>query len=215
MKSHNHQAIDTEEGRGENDEPNNDDRWAVIWAALIIYWAIDAVVTFVVALAAFIASIVVKIIIAKQVDTDDEKNCDNANTIFLISLTILLVRFIDMILGCCTIGCWFCSSNNADSDRQMVPHIRNCIIISTGQCFLALANIVLGIIGLVSEGTDCVGSVVTIVFAALLIMDSCFEMTIWIGAYIIRINQDKAQIPKIVDKIMPNCLVRWAQRTRL
>mmetsp|Transcript_1608 Transcript_1608/g.1750 ORF Transcript_1608/g.1750 Transcript_1608/m.1750 type:complete len:210 (-) Transcript_1608:125-754(-) len=202
-----------EAGGGEDEQAiSNDDRWALIWSALIIYWAIDALTIFVIALASLIASI---IFMAATAASNDEKPCKIAGIMFILSLIIFLTRFIDMVLGCCTIGCWFCRNKTDTDGREMIPHIRNCIIIGTTQALLSLANIVLGIVGLTSEGTACAGSVVTIVFAVLLIMDAGFEMFIWIGAYFIRINQDKAPIPPIVDKIIPNCLARWARRTRL
>jgi len=201
-----------EDGGVQEEQPSNDERWSVIWAALIIYWSIDAVTVFFLALGGLIVSIIFKVVLSTG---DEENRCDNANTMFIISLVIFFIRMVDMVLGCCTIGCWFCSRSKEINDRQLIPHIINCIIVGTAQCLLSLGNIVLGIIGLVSEGTDCAGSIISIVFAVLLIMDSAFEMFIWIGAYFIRINQDKATIPPIVDRIIPNCLVRWARRTRL
>ena len=111
-------AKNMEEGGGHGEQPSNDERWSVIWAALIIYWSIDAVTAFFLALAGLLASIVIKVVLATH---DDEHRCDNANIMFLISLVIFCIRLVDMVLGCCTIGCWFCHRTTEIHDRQLIP----------------------------------------------------------------------------------------------
>mmetsp|Transcript_24714 Transcript_24714/g.25138 ORF Transcript_24714/g.25138 Transcript_24714/m.25138 type:complete len:232 (-) Transcript_24714:263-958(-) len=189
----------------------NDERWSLIWAALIIYWAMDALAVFFLALFSLVASIVFK----AASSSDNGSQCEVATIMFYLSLVIFLTRLIDMTLGCCTIGSWFCRKNTGNDDRQLIPHIRNCIIICTTQGVLSLVSIVYGIIGLTTEGSACAGSAISIVFSVLLILDAGWEMFIWIGAYFLRINQHNAPIPPIVDKMIPGFLASWARRTRL
>ena len=167
---------------------------------------------FLIAFVSLIVSVIFKVSTASD---EDDGQCEVANTMFILSLMIFLTRLIDMVLGFCTVGCWFCRNNTDNDDRGLIPHIRNCIIISIGQGLLSLANIVLRVIGLTSEGLACAGSIISIVFAVLLIMDSGFEMFVWIGAYFVRINQHNAPIPPIVDKIIPDCLMSFARRIKL
>ena len=127
---------------------------------------------------------------------------------------MFVTRFADMVIGICMVGCWCCGSQ-ATKERRLLPHIRNCIIVCSLQCVLSLGSIITAIVGFVESGSECVGSIVSIVFACLLAAEAAGELFIWCGAYGMRLNQHKAPIPPIVDRVVPEFLFEWARRSKM
>ena len=111
----------------------NDERWRFVWGALILYWAMDAILVFVFALVAFLVTLVVFLAAPSE--------CSTASIVFTLSALLFVTRFVDMVLGCCTVGGWvLCRSgggNNSGREKQLLPHIRHCIAICVAQCILS------------------------------------------------------------------------------
>ena len=190
---------------------DNDDRWSLVWHALIIYYTFDSIFAFFLSLASFIANLIYHAIVSAA----GPSACPVSQIMFILSGVTFATRFIDMVLGCCTLGCWCCGGGDAKRDRALLGHIRNCILICGAQCGLALASIVVAIYGMVQFGEECMGSIVSIVFALLLLADAGWELFIWIGAYWMRLNQHQIAIPKMVDNLIPTFLYDWARKHRL
>jgi len=145
--------------------PSNDERWSLIWIVLVVYWAIDALLVFLLAFVSFIVSV--------AFFAATTSSCSVTGIMFLFSSLIFITRLFDLVIGCCTIGFWFCGTPGSDQeDRRLLPHIRNCIVICGLQCLFSFLIIVTGIVGLVTDTNDCPGASVSIVFAFLLLLDA-------------------------------------------
>lgn len=199
---------------------SNDERWALIWGVLIIYWAFDAVVVFLTAFVGFLANTIFYFAAPGE--------CTQADTLFVLSMLIFLLKFIDMTLGCCMVGCWFCPGGSRSGSREeqllqqeerykhsLLPHIRKCILVCLAQMGLSLGGIVTFVVGMVQSPEACAGSGVGMIFNIILFLDSGWELFIWVGAYLMRKNQGHAPISDIVDKIVPNFLWEWAKKQQL
>ena len=109
------QQDQVKQAQGQEEEPNsNDERQSLIWVALIIYQAIDAVTVFLIAFVSLIVSVIFKVSTASD---EDDGQCEVSNTMFILSLMIFLTRLKDMVLGFCTVRCWFCRNNTDNDDR--------------------------------------------------------------------------------------------------
>ncbi|CAB9530618.1 expressed unknown protein [Seminavis robusta] len=200
----------------ENPDISNEERWSLIWTLLIIYSAYNAIVGFFVSLGGFLANMIFYIVVVGPTSS-----CSQADKLFILSTVIFGINLCDMTLGCCTVGySWFLKRSPAAGPQQqhgnILPHIRNSIIICTVQLFLSLGGIVIAIVGLVQNASACAGSGAGMAFNILLFLDSGWELFIWIGAYVVlRKGHANAPIPDIVDQIVPDSVWEIAKRIQL
>eukprot|EP00239_Pterosperma_sp_CCMP1384_P010017 CAMPEP_0197866726 /NCGR_PEP_ID=MMETSP1438-20131217/44371_1 /TAXON_ID=1461541 /ORGANISM="Pterosperma sp., Strain CCMP1384" /LENGTH=317 /DNA_ID=CAMNT_0043485315 /DNA_START=239 /DNA_END=1189 /DNA_ORIENTATION=- len=178
---------------------SSEDRWALLWTILKLYYCVDATGAFILALFGLIASLVTR--------GDQDPGC--STPYLAISVLIFLTRLMDFAHGAASLCCCCCCIASPPESQQSKDTIGRSIKINITVCItqmvLSVAQLGTGAAGLLGALGDCpsLGPTLAVVFGALLFINAGEELYVWGCAWLIYKEQDKIQLPGWVDGWIP------------
>ena len=186
-----------------------DDRWAVLWSALKIYYCVDASFAFCLALGGLVVSLA----------TVGGKDPACTAPFLAISAIIFVTRLVDFAHGVSSVCCC-CPSTpppaaHGPRKDNMGHSIRFNIFVCVSQMVLSILQIGLGVVGVLGGFGTCEGAgpVLAVVFGAMLLMNAAEEVYIWGWAYVLHNQQDQIPLPNWVDACIPDCIWQYARNS--
>ena len=184
-------------------DPKAGRTYATIWAAVKVYYIIDAIFAFFVALISLILSLVLSGAI------DNGNACDFAQVHKIGYIIVFSTRCLDMCMGCCD----FCSS---DTGRFGVYCLRN-LLLSCFQCLLGCMNTLYAAL----DAILCLNHLawITFAFGILLVVTAAEEIYIWAGVYFLYRASKHSPPPQWAEEAvsswadrLPDCFVAYIDR---
>ena len=194
----------------------SNDRWAVLWTVLKLYYCLDASLAFFLALGGLVFSLA----------TFKDPSC---TVPFLgISILIFITRLFDFGYNVREMCCCPCCPPRVETHmpppqqhHQAWPNDKMGYTIRFNFCIcctqLGLSTIQggLGIVGVLGGFGKCEGAgpVLALVFGAMLFMNAAEEAFIWGWAWFLHKEQHNMPLPGWVDSCIPDCVWAYARRT--